>query len=333
MVVWLTKSQVVKLLKGRRPEEMWLETNEFFYWGSGQEAYIYFDGTDWLFVSISGQLVLDPDVAIVCVKDLFMNSGTTISIRDPTNTLSVDMYHDGSHFYIVGSPGSGNFYFEPAGDSIFADIQTADIRVLETGTATAAVTGYDSNMIYFRGSGWDGATAQLVTFRVFNDVTNATNYSLIFERTYPSIYTVFALTQAGDLSIPGDISAAGGYKSVFNFQQIDVAAGQTNVPIDVLGLPGNTEYVLPYAGSIIALSIASNAARTGGTLVVTPTINGTLCTIDIDLSAVTPQYNYTAQLKDIDTFSGGDRLGVKITTDAAWAPTTADIVVTVVVEF
>ena len=121
--------------------------------------------------------------------------------------------------------------------------------------------------------------------------------------------------------------------AAFAFQQKDVAASQSAVAMDVLGLAGNTEYTMPYSGSVVAVSIASNAARTGGTATVDVTVNGTVTGLQAALDGTNTQYHYASQGADADRFSAGDRLGVKITTDGSWAPTTADVVVVVVVEF
>jgi len=134
------------------------------------------------------------------------------------------------------------------------------------------------------------------------------------------------------ISASGDLSAVGGFKQGYVFMQINVAASQSAVALDVSGLAGNTEIVMPYAGSVLAISIASNAARAGGTLTVDVTINGVATGLQAVLDATNTTYHRATQAKDTDTFAAGDRLGVKITTDASWTPTTADIVVAVLVE-
>jgi len=137
----------------------------------------------------------------------------------------------------------------------------------------------------------------------------------------------------GSAVITGDISAAGGFKQPFSFMKIDVADEQTAVAMDALGLAGNTEYVMPYAGSVIAISIASNDARTAGTLTVDVTVDGAATGLQAVLDDDPTTYAYTVQAKDTDTFTAGQRLGVDITTDAAWEPdATPDIVVVVIVE-
>lgn len=142
------------------------------------------------------------------------------------------------------------------------------------------------------------------------------------------------MTGTGNIQVEGDIYAAGGYKNSFNFAQSNTTASQTAVAIDVLGLTGNTEYVLPYAGSIIGISVASNVACEAGNLTVDATINGAVTGLQAALeSATNTTYHSAVQGVNTDVFSAGNRLGVKITTDAVWQPTTADIVVTVTIEY
>ena len=117
-----------------------------------------------------------------------------------------------------------------------------------------------------------------------------------------------------------------------HFMQQNVAASQSAVAIPVLGLAGNTEIVMPKPGSVVGISIASNEVRTGGTLTVDITINGAAPGLQAVLDGTNTQYHYATQDRRLDAFVAGDRLGVKITTDAGWLPTTADIVVMVLVE-
>jgi hypothetical protein len=44
------------------------------------------------------------------------------------------------------------------------------------------------------------------------------------------------------------------------------------------------------------------------------------------------QTDTTIQDKDTDSFTAGQRIGVKLTTDGDWAPTTADITAVVMIE-
>lgn len=129
-----------------------------------------------------------------------------------------------------------------------------------------------------------------------------------------------------------DVAGTGGFKQPFNFMQIDVAANQAAVALDVLGLEGNTEVVMPYAGSVIGVSVATNDSRAAGSLTVDVTVNGTVTGLQAVLDGSNADYHSATQMKDTDTFSAGNRIGVKITTDAGWLPITADVVVVVIVE-
>ncbi len=130
----------------------------------------------------------------------------------------------------------------------------------------------------------------------------------------------------------GDIKGVGGFKQPFLFKQDNCAAAQSAVPIEIAGQPNLAEIVMPFAGSVVGISVISSEARTAGTLAVDATVNGTATGLQATLDAGNPQSHSATQAKDTDAFNAGDRLGVKITTSADWAPTTADIVVTVIVE-
>lgn len=118
----------------------------------------------------------------------------------------------------------------------------------------------------------------------------------------------------------------------FAFMQDDVAANQSAVALVVSGATP-TEITMPKPGHILGISIASNAARSAGTLTVDVTKDGTVQTVQAILDGTNTQYHYGTVDRGSKEFSAGDRIGVKITTDASWAPTTADIIVTVFVSF
>jgi hypothetical protein len=137
---------------------------------------------------------------------------------------------------------------------------------------------------------------------------------------------------SGNMSLAGDVTAIGGFRNTFVLMTSNVLASQTDLAMDTV-LLGNREYVLPYAGSIVGIGVASSEARTAGTLTVDATVNGTKSGLTAVLDGTNTQFHTATQAKDTDTFAAGNRLGVKFTTDGTWAPTTADIVVTVVIEY
>lgn len=126
------------------------------------------------------------------------------------------------------------------------------------------------------------------------------------------------------------------------FTEDQVAASQSAVAMEILDLvfsagtsdatfdyPQNTEYVIPWEFEVVGISVRATAARTGGTLTVDATINGTATGVQAVLNATDTQSATGSELRGKDVGVAGDRIGCKITTDASWAPTTADVVVTV----
>ena len=71
-----------------------------------------------------------------------------------------------------------------------------------------------------------------------------------------------------------------------------------------------------------------------GKLTVVPTIDGTASTtLSAALDGTNTQYFSAVQEHVNDPFTTNQRLGVEITTDGSWAPTTADVVINLFVLF
>lgn len=115
------------------------------------------------------------------------------------------------------------------------------------------------------------------------------------------------------------------------FFQDNAAAGQSSVALS----NGMTTrgYCAAVAGSVVSVTVKSNAARSAGTLTIEPTINGTGVGITAVLDATNTTSHFTTQDAGLDTFAAGDNIGAIITTDGSWAPTTADIDVAVGVAY
>lgn len=96
-----------------------------------------------------------------------------------------------------------------------------------------------------------------------------------------------------------------------------------------IGQSTNLETVMPRAGSIIGIAVASNAPRTGGTATFDVYRNGSAQGMTVAINATNPQYAYATAAKGAKPFAAGDRITVKASTDSAWAPTTADLVAVV----
>lgn len=122
------------------------------------------------------------------------------------------------------------------------------------------------------------------------------------------------------------------FKIAHIFTQDDVADSQSAVALLVAGSTP-TEIEMPWAGSIVGISILSNDSRTAGSCIVDATINGVATGLQAILNASNADHHSAVQAIAVDAFSAGDRIGVDITTDAGWLPVTADIVVVVYVSF
>jgi hypothetical protein len=113
----------------------------------------------------------------------------------------------------------------------------------------------------------------------------------------------------------------------------------TNIP-DAAGTMKTTQvdsddYVMPFKGSIVGLSIRQNAALSGGELTFKPTLAGTAVT-GTGLNCVlnsSAQQAHKSQLADIATFTfaAGARLGIAWTKTGTVAATTTDAVATLFV--
>lgn len=154
-----------------------------------------------------------------------------------------------------------------------------------------------------------------------------------------AIETELGVNPAGNLTnvvtrldVETDSDGKHTFKIPHMFMQDNVAASQAAVALALAGA-SPVEVEMPWAGSIVGISVLSNESRTAGTLTVDVTVNGTEKSFQAVLDATNPDHHSASQALDADVFAADDRLGVKITTDAGWLPVTADIVVVVYVSF
>lgn len=90
---------------------------------------------------------------------------------------------------------------------------------------------------------------------------------------------------------------------------------------------GTTDYIMPWSGSVIGISVASNEDYTGGVLTFNPTINGAENT---GLAAVledTVQRDTGLVNANVIPFAAGQRLGVEWAKSGTVAPTTTDVTI------
>jgi len=134
--------------------------------------------------------------------------------------------------------------------------------------------------------------------------------------------------------MPKMIRKAGRYQAIpLTFTQDDVAASQSAVAMNTHAVAGaeltTTEYLMPFPGWVVGISARHTAARTGGSCTADATIDGTATGLQAVLDATNTQSHYSIQETELDHFTANQRIGVKITTDAPWAPTNEDLIVVV----
>lgn len=146
-------------------------------------------------------------------------------------------------------------------------------------------------------------------------------------------------------NLPNTGIAAGFAVKSFAFGQSQAAASQAavalkrNVNAATSGSLNITGVVMPVAGSIVGVTIVTSANKTAGVCTVAPTINGNALAAATGLSAVALANAALKAYKTIDAqtsgarFVAGDLIGVKLTTDGSYLPTTLDIEVIVYVVF
>lgn len=137
----------------------------------------------------------------------------------------------------------------------------------------------------------------------------------------------------GDLLNEAIKALANRVERVGVFRQDNVAAGQAGVALTLNAVDANapTSIVAPRAGRIVGVTARSNADLTAGTAQFAATINGVAQAEIATLSDLVQQ-----QVKRFNTpvaFVEGDLLGVKITTDGALAPATAEMFSDLVIEW
>ena len=137
-------------------------------------------------------------------------------------------------------------------------------------------------------------------------------------------------TAGNEFSDAGTTTVAGLEPTVAgHWLQDNVAASQAAVVLN-MGT-GRTEVPIPAEGYVTGIVVFSNEARVTGTLTVDATINGTVTGLTAVLDGTNTTTKATRQGNTADKFTAGQRIGVKITTDVAWLPITADITVVVYV--
>lgn len=131
-------------------------------------------------------------------------------------------------------------------------------------------------------------------------------------------------------TLPDGSTMGPGQKVVFGpWIATNLATSQSALAVPVAAAAGSTEIVPGFPGTILGFTCWANTLVTAGTLSAWVTKNGSTV---LTLGGTTARVRTTTQEAGTDTFLGTDRLGVKVTTSADYAPTTNDPVFTIIAE-
>lgn len=137
--------------------------------------------------------------------------------------------------------------------------------------------------------------------------------------------TSTVITEAGAQVAGGGVGDNASRHLLGQWFQDNVAANQAAVALSIGYSTASASRIAVRPGSITGIVVRSNAARTNGTLTVEVTKNGVATGLAAVLDGTNTTVKATTQATGADTFVAGDEIGVTITTDASWAPTTADV--------
>jgi len=222
--------------------------------------------------------------------------------------------------FLAGSSGSVLRGCSLAIDSGVTVSKLVDIAATVQGVD---ISGFTTNL--------DAAGSAYTNFLVDNQNSITIPWTSFTDPRYPGAYTqALRATYFGDgVTIGGDVNAGGGYRqTVDGWYQENVVASQTDVALARLATTTDNPaaWIAPRAGSVTAIAIHSNAARTNGTLTAKVFKNGSVFgSLTAVIDGTNTTFKATTQAKDTSTFAAGDRLEVRITTDGSWTPTTADV--------
>src|SRR3990167_8165517 len=186
----------------------------------------------------------------------------------------------------------------------------ADITITGSGTATYTFPAATDDVV--------GRTAiQTVTNKIFTlptigDFTNANHTHLSADTGGKlPVYVTYCW---------GINNLAGGATATLTF----MGATSASLALTYGVLP--TTIKAPLAGSIVALVITANGARTAGTATAYATVAGGQKTLTAVLNATDTEIGTAAQGAGVDTFAAAQAIGVQVVT-ASWTPTTAECIV------
>ena len=145
-----------------------------------------------------------------------------------------------------------------------------------------------------------------------------------------------ALTINGTCDFTGDIDAVNSGQIAGTFYVDDAAQNATDTVMDTAGSATynqTDEIVMVRAGSVVGIGCFGNANVTTNDFTFDVTIDGTNTGLIATLDTTSLNTHVNTQAKDTDTFTAGQRIGIKWSSQAGALPTgTTDYTCTVLVE-
>ncbi len=205
----------------------------------------------------------------------------------------------------------------------------------------ALIIGSAGNDVYIR-SGSDDAIdlspgARGTGLRVIIDangevsIANSTTGKPFFiNEPLQGVVVTGPLTTTTNVTVGGDIAAAGGFKMRYDFEYPIMAPAQTAVKLIRSGATGVFTAVMPTAGSLLSICSSYQAPISAGTVYITATVNGAAQTNPV-LAESSGMGSCATLAKDTKAFAANNDIGVIVSTNAAFAGPT-EVVVDLTVE-
>jgi hypothetical protein len=285
--------------------------------------------------------------------------------RTTGNTISMiisDSYFD--------STDSDAFYLEGVDYGMFTNIWTSASTVASTGNGVQLVNCSNNmftNLTCFGNKASGLLLLQDCTLNTFNactfnnnasygvNIANSSNSLNVFNGCFTSGNTTGALNfldttaaspnywlngiTSGAVTVqPKDIkqggNASGGVPISLTYQRENLADGASSGDLNFA--PNQTSFVAPFAGALVAISVALTDTRVAGTLFIRPLINGVADDdLRVSIDGTNTQYVFgNAGIGSVPVVAAGDLIRLFYDTDASWDTTggagTVDISATLV---
>lgn len=104
--------------------------------------------------------------------------------------------------------------------------------------------------------------------------------------------------------------------------QTSISQSQSAVTLARFGSSHPNALVMPYAGVVTSLMVATTAPRTNGSLTITVYVAGVATDLAATIDDVTTQY--TEERGEV-SFEAGEAVTLRITTTGNWSPTSTDV--------